>query len=147
MYLSKLKKQKQITSSKRVGRGYGSGKGGHTVGKGMKGQGSRSGKGIPFGFEGGQVPLYKKMPKIGGFKNKNTKEIVGVSISKLNLFENNTEVTPKDLVTKNIISKLPKHGVKLIGNSEVSKKLTLTGFIYSNSAQQKLESAGCTINS
>lgn len=145
MELNKLKKIKGNKSkAKRVGKGIGSGKGGHTVGKGMKGQKSRSGNNIPFGFEGGQVPLYKKLPQIGGFKNPNPTKTVSVTLKSLNKISAKT-VTPQTLVDENILKSIPRDGVKLIGNTKVDKKLTLEGFLISTGAREALEKAGCTI--
>ncbi|MFZ5424703.1 MAG: 50S ribosomal protein L15 [Patescibacteria group bacterium] len=148
MDLSKIKKIKgNKTKSLRVGRGTSSGKGGHTVGKGMKGQKSRSGYNIPVGFEGGQVPLYKKLPTIGGFKNPNSKDIKTIDITKLNLFENGTEVTPASLVQKGIINKIPGYCVKVLAKGEgvLGKKLTLKGFTASKKAAELIEKSGSTL--
>lgn len=129
----------------RVGRGMGSGKGGHTVGKGMKGQKSRSGNSIPTGFEGGQVPLYKKLPKIGGFRNPNAKQIKGITLDKFNVFKAGSEVTPNDLVEKKIFKKLPKHGVKILNRGSLDKKLNFKGFLYTKGAKQAIEESGGTL--
>jgi large subunit ribosomal protein L15 len=144
MRLNSLKKIKGNKSkSKRLGRGFGSGKGGHTVGRGSKGQKARSK--IPFGFEGGQIPLYKKMPQIGGFRSFRPKRITHVSLSDFNVFSANTVVEPKDLVEKGVIKKAPKHGVKILANGEIEKKITFKGFLTSESAKKKIEKAGCTL--
>lgn len=146
MKLENIKKIKgNSTKAKRVGRGVGSGKGAHTTGSGMKGQNSRSGNSKPVGFEGGQVPIYKKLPKLPGFRNPNSKKITQVSLFKLNAFEDGSTVTPKDLIEKNIISKLPKHGVKILLKGDLNKKLTLQGFLYSAGAKQAIEKSGSTI--
>lgn len=146
MDLSKLGKIKGITKkSKRLGRGIGSGKGGHTVGRGNKGQKARGGKKPWLGFEGGQVPLYKRMPQIGGFKNYHTKDIVNVNIYKLEVFKEGSKVTPKLLVDKNIIERVGKGGVKILSNGKLSKKLILKGFTYSASAKKYLEKIGCSL--
>ncbi len=129
--------------AKRVGRGYGSGKGGHTVGRGSKGLKAR-GK-VPFGFEGGQVPLYKKMPQIGGFRNPTKKAITHVSLSQFNRFNANSTVTPQDLVDAKVLKRLPKHGVKILANGKIEKKLTIKGFLFSESAKNQLEQAGCKV--
>lgn len=148
MELHKVKPIKGNKSkSKRRARGVGSGKGGHTMGKGMKGQKSRAGKGIRLGFEGGQVPFYMRIPEIGGFNNPTSKKIHAVGIGKLNKFDEGSKVTPQDLVEAGIIRKVPKHGVKLIVSGKISKKLTLVDFIYSAGAIKELEKAGCTIQS
>lgn len=146
MKLHELKRVKSNkTKSKRRGRGVGSGKGAHTTGSGTKGQKSRSGSSIPFGFEGGQVPLHRKMPKIGGFRNPTTKSIAHISLKDLNKFKASTVVTPEKLLESKILKKLPKHGVKILANGDINKKLTLKGFLYSESAKMKLEAAGCKI--
>lgn len=105
----------------RRGRGHGSGNG-KTAGKGHKGQKARSGATRP-GFEGGQMPLYRRLPK-RGFKNRNTKEIVGINVSALERFENGAEVTVESLLETGIVRN-PKDGVKILGNGELTKKLTV----------------------
>jgi large subunit ribosomal protein L15 len=140
MKLNNLPKHKQNNKKKKLGRGYGSGKGGHTVGRGTKGQKARSK--VNVGFEGGQIPLYKRLPQIGGFRNPTKKEIVSVSLSKFNKFRAGSTVTPKDLVEKGIIDKLPKHGVKILGNGELGKELKLKGFKVSAAAKKKIEESG-----
>lgn len=131
--------------AKRIGRGTGSGKGDHTVGRGMKGQKSRSGYRVPFGFEGGQIPLFRKLPMIGGFKNPTKKQIVHISLNDLNVFKSGEKVTPDMLSKKGRFKKLPKHGVKILATGEITKKLSLSGFLMSKAAKDKLEKAGCTI--
>ena len=101
----------------RRGRGHGSGNG-KTAGKGHKGQKARSGATRP-GFEGGQMPLYRRLPK-RGFKNRNTKEIVGINVEALNRFEDGAEVTIAALVESGLVSN-PKDGVKILGNGELTK--------------------------
>ncbi|MBD3366098.1 50S ribosomal protein L15 [candidate division WWE3 bacterium] len=146
MDLSKLKKQKGIKNpSKRVGRGCGSGKGMHTVGAGMKGQLSRSGGKPPVGFEGGQVPLYKRLPHIGGFRNPRSKKIAAISLETLNTFRKGSTVTPQDLVEKKILKRVPRHGVKILANGELEKELKLQGFLMSKSARAKIEKSGSEI--
>lgn len=138
--ITKIKSNKG--KSKRLGRGYGSGKGGHTVGKGVKGQKSRQGNSIPFGFEGGQTPLYKRLPRWGGFKNPTTKNITAVRLTKFNVFADNTKVTPQDLVEKKIIKVVPKDGVKVLANGDLEKKLEFAGFMFSKVAREKIEKSG-----
>lgn len=146
MDLSKLKKQKGIGKpAKRIGRGCGSGKGMHTVGKGTKGQLSRSGANLPTGFEGGQIPLYKRLPHIGGFKNPTSKDIVSISLDVLNNFRKGSTVTPQDLVEKGIMKRIPKHGVKILANGELKKELKLEGFLFSKSAKEKVIKSGSEI--
>jgi len=137
-----LKIQGNTKKSKRIGRGRGSGKGDHTVGKGIKGQKSRAGARIPRGFEGGQTPLYKRLPQIGGFKNPTSKKIRTVPLSKLTIFDEDTVVTPQMLLDRKVIRKIPKHGVKILGNGKLSKKLNFKGFLLSKTAQGKIEKLG-----
>ena len=131
--------------AKRIGRGRGSGKGMHTVGRGNKGQKSRQGFNLPRGFEGGQVPLYKRLPTMGGFRNPSSKDIIAVNISRLNVFKSGSEITPQNLLERGIIKRLPKRGVKLLGNGLLTKKLTLKGFLVSNSASEKIQKAGAEL--
>ncbi|HIR90004.1 MAG TPA: 50S ribosomal protein L15 [Candidatus Fimimorpha faecalis] len=122
----------------RRGRGHGSGNG-KTAGKGHKGQKARSGAPRP-GFEGGQMPLYRRIPK-RGFTNRNTKEIVAINVSVLEKFDNDTEVTVATLIENGII-KNPRDGVKILGNGELTKKLTVKVNAFSESAKAKIEAAG-----
>ncbi len=124
----------------RRGRGHGSGNG-KTAGKGHKGQKARSGAPRP-GFEGGQMPLYRRIPK-RGFTNRNSLEIIAINVSALNRFEDGTEVTPEVLLQEGVISKIAD-GVKILGNGELSKKLTVKVNAYSASAKEKIENAGGT---
>ena len=122
----------------RRGRGHGSGNG-KTAGKGHKGQKARSGATRP-GFEGGQMPLYRRIPK-RGFTNRNTKEIVGINVSALEAFENDVVVSVAALIEKGII-KNPKDGVKILGNGELTKKLTVQANAFSEGAKAKIEALG-----
>jgi len=122
----------------RRGRGHGSGNG-KTAGKGHKGQKARSGATRP-GFEGGQMPLYRRIPK-RGFTNRNTKEIVGINVSALEVFENDTVVTIEALIEAGIV-KNPRDGVKILGNGELTKKLTVQANAFSAGAVQKIEALG-----
>ena len=122
----------------RRGRGHGSGNG-KTAGKGQKGQKARSGATRP-GFEGGQMPLYRRIPK-RGFTNRNTKEIVGINVSALEAFENDAVVSVAALIEKGII-KNPKDGVKILGNGELTKKLTVQANAFSEGAKAKIEALG-----
>lgn len=124
----------------RRGRGHGSGNG-KTAGKGHKGQKARSGSPRP-GFEGGQMPLYRRIPK-RGFTNRNTKEIVGINVSALEVFENGTVVTVEVLKETGIV-KNPRDGVKILGNGELTKKLTVKVNAFSEGAKQKIEALGGT---
>ena len=122
----------------RRGRGHGSGNG-KTAGKGHKGQKARSGAPRP-GFEGGQMPLYRRIPK-RGFTNRNSKDIVGINVSRLETFENDAVVTVEALLEKGII-KNPKDGVKILGNGELTKKLTVKVNAFSAGAKEKIEALG-----
>ena len=126
-------------TSKRVGRGIGSGTG-KTSGKGHKGQNARSGGGVRPGFEGGQMPLYRRLPK-RGFKNIFAKQYVTVNVEVLEKFENGTEVTAETLKEAGIISK-KLDGVKLLGRGELTKNLTVKVAGYTASAKEKIEKAG-----
>ena len=122
----------------RRGRGHGSGNG-KTAGKGHKGQRARSGAPRP-GFEGGQMPLYRRIPK-RGFTCRNSKEIVSVNVSALERFENDTVVTVDTLIEAGIV-KNPRDGVKILGNGELTKKLTVQANAFSASAKEKIEALG-----
>ena len=122
----------------RRGRGHGSGNG-KTAGKGHKGQKARSGGTRP-GFEGGQMPLYRRIPK-RGFTNRNTKTIVGINVSALEVFENDTVVTVDTLIEQGIVTN-PKDGVKILGNGELNKKLTVQADAFSAGAVAKIEALG-----
>ena len=126
-------------AQKRVGRGTGSGLG-KTAGRGQDGQGSRSGGGKRPGFEGGQMPLYRRLPK-RGFTNIFAKQIVEVNVERLNIFENGTEVTEALLKERGVVSKT-LDGVKILGNGELTKALTVKVSRFSKSAQEKIEAAG-----
>ena len=124
----------------RRGRGHASGKG-KTAAKGHKGQKARSGATRP-GFEGGQMPLYRRIPK-SGFTNRNSKTIVGINVSALERFENDTVVTVETLMEAGIV-KNPQDGVKILGNGELTKKLTVKVDAYSEGAKAKIEALGGT---
>ncbi|SEA03799.1 LSU ribosomal protein L15P [Pseudobutyrivibrio sp. ACV-2] len=126
----------------RRGRGHGSGNG-KTAGKGHKGQKARSGGSIRLGFEGGQMPLYRRLPK-RGFKNRNTKEIVGINVSYLERFDDGATVTVDTLIECGII-KNPRDGVKILGNGELTKKLNVKANAFSASAKEKIEALGGTV--
>ena len=140
MNLSELKPDEGAKQSNefRRGRGHGSGNG-KTAGKGHKGQKARSGAPRP-GFEGGQLPLYRRLPK-RGFTNINSKNIIGIGVDRLNAFEDGAEVTVAALVEKGIVSN-PKDGVKILGNGELTKKLDVKVNAYSASAVEKIQAAG-----
>ena len=122
----------------RRGRGHGSGNG-KTAGKGHKGQQARSGAPRP-GFEGGQMPLYRRLPK-RGFTNRNSKVIVGINVDVLERFDNDTVVTVEMLKECGVI-KNPRDGVKILGNGELTKKLTVQVNAFSEGAKAKIEAAG-----
>ena len=122
----------------RRGRGHGSGNG-KTAGKGHKGQKARSGATRP-GFEGGQMPLYRRIPK-RGFTNRNSRDIVGINVSALDVFENDAVVSVDTLVEQGIV-KNPRDGVKILGNGELTKKLTVQANAFSAGAITKIEAVG-----
>lgn len=124
---------------KRVGRGTSSGHG-KTSTRGQKGQNARSGGGVRPGFEGGQMPLYRRLPK-RGFTNIFAKKIVSINVDRLNIFENGTVVTPELLLETRVISKV-LDGVKILGNGTLEKSLTVQGCKMSKSAAEKIEAAG-----
>ena len=123
----------------RKGRGTGSGNG-KTAGKGHKGQNARSGGGVRPGFEGGQLPLYRKLPK-RGFHNKFATVYAIVNVSKLNVFEDGAVVDLDALLAKKIVRK-ENDGVKILGNGELTKKLTVKANSFSATAKEKIEAAG-----
>ena len=128
-------------SRKRIGRGTGSGHG-KTAGKGNKGQNARSGGGVRPGFEGGQIPLFQRLPK-RGFKNINRKEYAIVNLCDLNIFDNGTVVTPDLLIDAKIIKEI-KSGVKILGCGTLEKKLTIKAHKFSASASEEIAKAGGT---
>ncbi len=146
MELSTLAKYKTDKKAKRVGRGRGSGKGGHTVGKGTKGQKARRGTKFGLGFEGGQSPLYKRLPQIGGFKTHTFKKVSIVNLDKFNSFKDESTVTPDVLLEKGIINEIPEGGVKILSGGDLKKKLVLKDFLFSIKAKEKIEKSGSKIN-
>ncbi|MEY8515971.1 50S ribosomal protein L15 [Lachnospiraceae bacterium 29-84] len=140
MDLSNLKPARGSKHSNdfRRGRGHGSGNG-KTAGKGHKGQKARSGAPRP-GFEGGQMPLYRRIPK-RGFTNRNSKDIVAVNVGVLEVFDNDAVVTIEALKERKII-KNPRDGVKILGNGELTKKLTVQVNAFSAGAKEKIEALG-----
>ena len=125
----------------RRGRGHGSGNG-KTAGKGHKGQKARSGAPRP-GFEGGQMPLYRRLPK-RGFTNRNSKEIVAINISELERFRSGSTVTIEKMMEVGLV-KNPRDGVKILGNGEFTKKLNVKANAFSASAKEKIEALGGTV--
>ena len=129
------------TKAYRKGRGAGSGNG-KTGGRGQKGQWARSGGGVRVGFEGGQMPLARRLPK-RGFNNIFAKPLEVINVSALNKFEDGATVNVCDLLEKGILSKC-EYGVKILGNGQVTKKLTVRASAFSASAKEKIEKAGGT---
>ncbi len=123
----------------RVGRGLGSGNG-KTAGRGMKGQNSRAGGGVRTGFEGGQMPIYRRLPK-RGFKNVWAKTYAEVNVETLNRFEDGETVDPVALVERGILNVL-QDGIRVLGNGELTKKLTVRANGFTKSAEQKITAAG-----
>ena len=123
----------------RKGRGPGSGNG-KTAGKGHKGQNARSGGGVRPGFEGGQIPLYRKHPK-RGFNNKFAKVYTIVNVEQLNVFEDGAVVDLEALMAKRIVRKVVD-GVKVLGNGELNRTLTVKATVFSATAKEKIEAAG-----
>ena len=124
--------------SKRVGRGHGSGQG-KTAGKGHKGQKARSGA-PRVGFEGGQMPLYRRIPK-RGFTNRNSKDIEAVNVSALERFEDGATVSVETMIECGLVTN-PRDGVKILGNGELTKKLTVQANAFSAGAVEKIEALG-----
>lgn len=125
---------------KRLGRGIGSGTG-KTAGRGHKGQNARSGGGVRLGFEGGQTPLYRRLPKRGFTNAPFKKEIVAINVEKLNRFPEGTVVTPELLVAHKVIKNI-KDGVKILGQGELNVALTVKANGFSASAKEKIEAVG-----
>jgi len=130
---------------KRIGRGAGSGKGFHTTGSGTKGQKARTGHSLRFGFDGAQVPLFRKLPKIKGFRNPRASQIVAVDIDLFNKFDEDSTVTP-EMLLGTTLKRIPRHGVKILGTGDLTKKLIFSGFIFSKSASEKIKKAGGQVN-
>jgi len=124
---------------KRKGRGHGTGNG-KTSGRGHKGQKSRSGSGTRRGFEGGQMPLARRVPK-RGFNNIFAKPLTAINVADLNRFDNGAEVGAEELLASGVLSKC-EYGVKVLGNGRIIKKLTVKASAFSESAKQKIEAAG-----
>ena len=128
-----------VREVKRIGRGHGSGQG-KTAGKGHKGQKARAGRGLQIGFEGGQMPLQRRIPK-RGFNNIFATPYTTINVAALNKFEDGATVDVEALMNAGIIKKAP-NGVKILGNGKVEKKLTVKVAAYSESAKAKIEAAG-----
>ena len=129
-----------VRSKKRLGRGTATGQG-KTAGRGQKGQKSRSGGGVRVGFEGGQMPLARRLPK-RGFKNPFRKIYTEVNVELLNRFENGTEVTAELLKSTGAVSKIEKDGIKILGQGNLEKAVTVKAAKFTASAQEKIEKAG-----
>ena len=132
-----------VSSNKRLGRGIGSGLG-KTSGKGHKGQKARSGGGVRAGFEGGQMPLIRQLPKIG-FTNIFRKVYTTINVGELEVLENGTTVTIELLKSKNIISKVEPYGLKVLGNGTLTKELNVQAAKFTEGAVKKITAAGGTI--
>ena len=144
MKIHELKPADGSTSkTKRLGRGIGSGLG-KTSGKGHKGQNARSGGGVRPGFEGGQMPLIRQLPKIG-FTNNFRKVYTIINVSDLEVLEADTTVTAELLKSKNIISKIEPYGIKVLGNGNLTKKLNVQAAKFTDGAVKKITAVGGTI--
>ena len=140
MFMNELSPKAGSTHvAKRKGRGIGTGNG-KTGGRGHKGQKARSGGGVRIGFEGGQMPLARRIPK-RGFHNIFAKPLTAVNVSVLNCFEDGAEIDANVLLSKGILSKC-EYGLKVLGNGEITKKLTVKASAFSASAKEKIEAAG-----
>ena len=141
MKLHELKAPAGSTKNrKRRGRGTATGQG-KTGGRGMNGQKSRSGGGVRLGFEGGQMPLYRRLPK-RGFNNKWATRFTTLNLSDLDRFEAGTEVTPELLADLGIVKQVENGGIKILGNGEIKKALTVKAQKFSKTAAEKIEAAG-----
>lgn len=145
MYIHDLKNAEgEKQSKKRLGRGIGSGIG-KTSGKGHKGQNARSGGGVRPGFEGGQNPLYRRIPS-KGFSNAKFKKVYStVNVGALNVFEANSEIDAISLLEKGLLSKIEKDGVKILGNGELKVALKIKANKFTNSAKEKITAVGGTV--
>ncbi len=129
-------------AKKRVGRGQGSGLG-KTAGRGTKGQNSRSGGGVRPGFEGGQLPLFQRLPK-RGFNNVNRKEYAVVNLEQLNIFEDGAVVTPEELIASGLVKKV-NDGIKILADGNLEKKLTVKAHKFSAKAQEAIVALGGSV--
>ncbi|KAB3528872.1 50S ribosomal protein L15 [Alkaliphilus serpentinus] len=141
MKLHELKPAKgAVSKQKRKGRGTGSGLG-KTAGRGANGQNARSGGGVRIGFEGGQMPLVRRIPK-RGFTNIFAKQFNILNVEDLNVFENGTEITLEMLKENGVIKKIEKDGLKILGNGNLEKSLTVKAHKFTKAAVEKIEAAG-----
>ncbi|MDO5046972.1 MAG: 50S ribosomal protein L15 [Anaerococcus sp.] len=144
MRLHDLQPNERLKKAKRKGRGPGSGNG-TRAGRGQDGQNSRSGGGVRPGFEGGQMPLYRRLPK-RGFKNINRKYYEVINVESLNVFEDGSEITPEFLFANNFLNEnKAKAGIKILGDGELNKKLTVKAHKFTKSAEEKIKQAGGSI--
>jgi len=140
--LTNLEKTKVYRSAKRRGRGYGSGRGGHTTGTGQKGQGTRAGRKLPVWFEGGQNPLVRRLPQQKGFKSTRlSPEVINLSQIAERYAAGET-VSPQTLLDKGLLARLPQAGVKILGRGELQLALHFRGVALSGSARDKATQAG-----
>jgi large subunit ribosomal protein L15 len=146
MYLESIPKRKNIKGKgKRVGRGYGSGVGGHTSTRGSKGQKSRAGHKSLIMFEGGNTPFFRRIPKYKGFNKPDKKVYTAVNINILDEnYKSGENVSLESLKEKALIAKKIEY-VKILGEGDIKKKLTITGLPISDSAREKIEKAGGTV--
>lgn len=146
MYLENIPRRNNRTmKAKRLGRGYGSGVGGHTVGRGAKGQKSRSGHKSLISFEGGNAPFFRRMPKYKGFNQSRKIEVAAVNVDVLEKnFKDGEEVTVEALKDKGIVKKNAQ-SVKILGKGEIKVKVNIVGIVVSSSAKEKVEKAGGSI--
>ncbi|MDY3006467.1 50S ribosomal protein L15 [Anaerococcus sp. AGMB00486] len=141
MKLHDLKPNQKLKTKNRKGRGPGSGNG-TRAGRGQDGQNSRSGGGVRPGFEGGQMPLFRRLPK-RGFKNFNRKQYEVINVEELEIFEDGTEVTPELLFENKILNKnKAKAGIKILGDGELTKKLTVKAHKFTKQAEEKITAQG-----
>jgi large subunit ribosomal protein L15 len=146
MYLENIpKRKKRIKKAKRLGRGYGSGVGGHTVGRGIKGQKSRTGHKSLVAFEGGNVPFFRRIPKLKGFKSRSkvNTQVVNVGTISKN-FKSGEKITVEKLKERGFIRKNAQE-VKILGKGDITKKIAIEGIKMSPSAQEKIEKAGGSV--
>jgi large subunit ribosomal protein L15 len=146
MYLENIsKRKKRIKKAKRLGRGYGSGVGGHTVGRGTKGQKSRTGHKSLVAFEGGNVPFFRRIPKLKGFKSRSkvNTQVVNVGTISKN-FKSGEKITVEKLKERGFIRKNAQE-VKILGKGDITKKIAIEGIKMSPSAQEKIEKAGGSV--
>jgi large subunit ribosomal protein L15 len=146
MYLENIaKRKKRVMKGKRIGRGYGSGVGGHTSGRGMKGQKSRSGHKSLVAFEGGNVPFYRRMPKYKGFKSRSKENTQVLNLETITEnFKADEKVTEESLKAKGLVKKNATT-IKILGHGEIDKKITVEGLKVSANAAEKIEKSGGSV--